>query len=264
MWFALALALPAAARGWSLDDHAAALQKELARALPECAVASASPGALTLTCPKQPYNIDGAGLYARCGGAKRACKEQVAALIDTLTLAVRPAPATLGTTVPVVRARSLAAAVVASGEPPLQQEPLVGDLVVVYVHDTPQAIRYLGEAELDALGVPDRQLREKLLPGAVSRAGAAEPVDLGHGAFVITGNPFVSSLVLAAEPWASLAAKGPLWIAIPEQGTLLYASGEAGHKALPGLTLEVYSRSKHPLSTEIYRWTPGGLVEAQP
>jgi hypothetical protein len=99
--------------------------------------------------------------------------------------------------------------------------------------------------------VPDRQLREKLLPGAVSRAGAAEPVDLGHGAFVITGNPFVSSLVLAAEPWASLAAKGPLWIAIPEQGTLLYASGEAGHKALPGLTLEVYSRSKHPLSIPV-------------
>ena len=146
----------------------------------------------------------------------------------------------------------------------MQWRPLVGELVMLPAMDAPQWIFPLSEKSNEQLGLSADEvfnlglanLRAHLKP-LMEVARVAQPDEIGH---IEGDNVYHSSRLALHESWSPLATAqgGKLILAAPETGTVLYVAEDtpAAIKALRTLTQNVMSRSPHPLSRELLRWTP--------
>ncbi len=153
--------------------------------------------------------------------------------------------------------------------PDLIAEPLVADLWLVYVHDTPTAARVLMAEELEPLEISAEQAKK------IARQNVAEalgPLDAhiqalpeqGIG-YIQTGNYYVSSYVLDAEAWRPVAARvrGRLLVAVPTRDLLIYADSASPHldRVLEPILADMMRRSQVPLSKTILVWSPTGWTQ---
>lgn len=144
----------------------------------------------------------------------------------------------------------------------MQWRPLVGELVMLPAVDAPQTIHPLSEKNNEELGLSADEvfnlglanLRARLTP-LMQVAKVTHPGQIGY----IEGDVYHSSRLALHESWSPLATAqgGKLIVAAPETGTVLYVAEDAfgAIKALRTLTQNVMSRSPHPLSSELLRWT---------
>ena len=147
----------------------------------------------------------------------------------------------------------------------LQWRPLAGELVMLPAMDAPQTIHPLGEKNNRDLGLSADEvfdvglanLRAHLKP-LMQVAKVMQPGRIGF----IEGDVYHSSRLALHESWSPLATAqgGKLMVAAPEMDTVIYVADDtpAAIKALRTLTQDVMSRSSHPLSRELLRWTPRG------
>jgi uncharacterized protein YtpQ (UPF0354 family) len=145
----------------------------------------------------------------------------------------------------------------------MQWRPLVGELVMVPAMDAPQSIFPLSEESNGNLGLSADEvfnlglanLRAHLKP-LMLVAKVAQPGQILY----IGGDVYHSSRLALHGSWSQLATAqgGKLIVAAPETDTVFYAAEETpgAIKALRTLTQNVMSRSPHPLSSELLRWTP--------
>jgi hypothetical protein len=145
----------------------------------------------------------------------------------------------------------------------MQWRPLVGDLVMLPAVDAPQTIHPLSERHNEELGLSADEvfdlglanLRACLTP-LMQVAQVGQPGQI----WCIEGDVYHSSRLALHESWSPLATAqgGDLIVAAPETTTVLYVAEDAfaAIKALRTLTQHVMSRSPHPLSSDLLRWTP--------
>jgi hypothetical protein len=152
------------------------------------------------------------------------------------------------------------------GRDGLLARPLVADLYVVPVIDTPRAMRMVDRGSLKELKMQDdeavfelgrrnlaqalRPLREVIQPqrpGSVGRLGADD---------------YESSRLLLHAEWGELARQmdGKLVVMVPASNLLLYADGGSMQSidAIRALGREATRRSPRTISETLLRWTPEG------
>lgn len=153
----------------------------------------------------------------------------------------------------------------AAGKAEMLARPLVANLWIVPVADSPRTMRIVTKEDLAALQLDEegvfelgrRNLRERLKPlGEVARV--PRPGDVGW----LGEDDYESSRLILHGEWADLAGgmKHPLVVMVPASNLLLY--GEAGNaqalEALQGLGREAARGSQRPLSLVLLRWTVAG------
>jgi uncharacterized protein YtpQ (UPF0354 family) len=149
--------------------------------------------------------------------------------------------------------------------------PLVGDFSWILVADMPQATRVINSEDLAKLGLTRDQAldlgRRNVLADLrpLSAVVQALPAD---GIGTIQGSFYESSRLCLHETWKELAAKmtGPLLVGAPGPDIVLYADGGRPHSldALTTLVRYTAEHSQKPLSTQVFKWTEGGWIPAQP
>jgi len=178
---------------------------------------------------------------------------------------VGPAPA-LDRVLPVVRGADL----FAGGDPgpteaSFYSEPLAADLRVYYAVTGDGYIEYLTRAQIDSLGVPPSELRERAVDNLVASLASLLRQGL-HGLYLIdAGGSFESSLLLVDDLWETQrdVLQGDVVAAVPTRDVILYTGSQATEalEALRRVSEEVYATGAYPVSRVLLvrrdgRWLP--------
>jgi hypothetical protein len=176
----------------------------------------------------------------------------------TLRIAVRPSGY-------VAQARKL------WGEKALPARPLAGELWIVGVADLPTAIRMLKPDDLQTLSIDADQALAKAKDNTrlelkksiadLRRAGTTDHV-IG-----LTGDSYMSSLLAFDDLWADVAKSmdGHLVAMAPGPDVLLVSRDDPDSlAAMKNAAQDVLSKSLHPLSAAVFRWSDKGWVVATP
>ena len=177
----------------------------------------------------------------------------------TLRIAVRPAGY-------IAQARKL------WGENALPARPLVGDLWIVGVADMPTTIRMLKPDDLQALSTNVEQAmatakENTRLELKKSISDLQKAVSGDRKLMGFTGNSYMSSLLAFDDIWTSAAKSmnGHLLAMAPGPDVLLVSRDDADSLAgMKQAAQDVLSKSLHPLSTTIFRWSDKGWTVAVP
>jgi hypothetical protein len=135
-------------------------------------------------------------------------------------------------------------------------QPLVDDLVVIYVIDLPTATEVLDRKHLDKCGVKAEQVQTLALDNLRKKAAdfQLKTVPDLPGIYLVQGdNYYETSLPLLDEYWNAqrFPFKGEIVIAIPARGRLLVADG-ADKQAIDGLA----QIARHIFDSAPYNTTP--------
>jgi hypothetical protein len=198
----------------------------------------------------------------------QALRQHLDAFVATVRSPVEDSPAALRA---VVRSRRFVDATRARS-PGLLVEPLVADLAVLLVIDTPRTMVYVDERGLGALGLSRAQAFAR---GRRNVAAALGPVDAliqdlpANGLGVLrTASGYDPSRLLEPAAWAAVAARfhGALLVSAPASDALLYVDGSQPQAAaaLAAVTADIVAKAPQPLSATVLRWTPTGWVPASP
>lgn len=149
-------------------------------------------------------------------------------------------------------------------------EPLVADIVVVYVVDQGGAVRGAKAEDLSATGVSRDTLpaRVRTNLAAVLPVPAEKPnCDAPSIAVWATGNYYESSRLLLTDYWKDLAkgAHGSIVVAAPAADALMVACAVAPAelKKLAATVEAVWRASERPISKALLRWTADGWQEVR-
>jgi hypothetical protein len=146
-------------------------------------------------------------------------------------------------------------------------EPLVGELVIVYVLDSGDARRPVMPADLAALGLEKPSLRAAAVAN-LAAAGAPIPHEASepapHVFVVTTGDDYAASRLLLLGGWEALKpeVEGDLLAIAPNQRSLFF-TGSGEDKVTRGWLKSLASDhldGAGSLSPEILKWTPQGWV----
>jgi hypothetical protein len=263
----LLLALLAAAVACSRQSSGAFTQsvaESLKAASRDAEVAVVGPLQVAVT-PKngKRTSLDLTELWKSCGG-KPDCGEPVERYVRSVvagTLVVE-APAKREYLRPLIRVRSN----LSPAEAAAVSEPLVGDLVIVYVLDSGDARRPVAPADLQALGLDKAGLRA----AAVANLEAAapdiphEPSDAPRVFVVRTADGYAASRLLLHKRWEALKAEvaGDLLVVVPHQRVMFFTgSGEdkATRDRMKALAADRMDGADG-LSPTVLKWTPEGWV----
>jgi hypothetical protein len=251
----------------SPDRYTASCARLLRELEPTFEVEAVEPLVLNLRTPSRRLQLSVQRVWRYCEGNPRDCeratREYLRVTVDYTALQFgAPALAQL-------RAAVREAAYVESLRqqvPDLLTEPLVADLWVVSVRDTPAvalplSAAQLGDWQIDiahAQGLARRNVAEAL--GGLDRQVRALP-EQGIG-YIQTGNYYVSSYLLDVASWEPVAARmrGRLVVAAPARDLILYADSASPNldRVLGPLLENLMQRSQVPLSTTVLVWTATG------
>ena len=199
----------------------------------------------------------------RCAGAVTQYVEGMAEVLSDQTRPVERAQVRL-----VVRPDdyvSQARRQMAENKVELLARPLVANLWIVPVVDTPRTMRLVTKDDLAALKLDEeavfelgrRNLREQIR----SLDQVAAPAQ-GNAIGRLGEDDYESSRLILHAEWADLAARmqNQLVVMVPASNLLIYASGAtpAGLDALRELGREAARGSPRPLSLVMLRWTVAG------
>jgi uncharacterized protein YtpQ (UPF0354 family) len=157
-----------------------------------------------------------------------------------------------------------------SGPPALYFRPLAANLVVVPVLDFTRSIRFVGEKDLQRLGVDVDglfQLGERNLRASLRPLREVAPTPVTHSFGRITGEEYASSRIIFHSDWSELAAKlnQQLVVMLPAPDVLLYGDGSTQVRidALRTFGTEAARGSQRPLSPVLLRWTISGWEQVR-
>jgi uncharacterized protein YtpQ (UPF0354 family) len=146
---------------------------------------------------------------------------------------------------------------------PFTTEALADDLLVVYVEDRPDAMRYLTGADLEALEVP----RERVRSIAVQNLKRFVPqitIEGKDGRYGVRleGN-YDASLIFIPEAWRNrIDIEGELIMAVPARDELLVcgSADDSDVRDLRHMAAQIMARTQHGLSAQLYTWRDGLLT----
>ena len=157
----------------------------------------------------------------------------------------------------------------------VRQEPIVeklnDDLFIVYAEDTPRSIRYLDHDDLVQLKIKRGELK-KLATSNLTRMMPVPPISArkpvgtpstGIGAFVVDG-VYEASLLAFDDIWSNdkLQIKGEIIVAVPNRGTLLFASSSdpVAVRKLRSIAAKEFRTGSYPISKYLYIYRKGKFV----
>lgn len=154
------------------------------------------------------------------------------------------------------------------GKPnPLVALPVVDDLLMVLVLDTPGATRMLTQSDLTHLGTTREVLAERALANLRARTNGFKYSEVAPELYGLAANDSYdsASFLLHAE-WAVLRDKlGGAPVVVPIGRDIVLFTSESSRSGLDTMRqiLQVETRSPrapYPITNQPYRWTPEGWV----
>lgn len=150
------------------------------------------------------------------------------------------------------------------------EEPIAGDLFVVYMLDSPRSASIVDGKAVTALNLSAEEIKARAFQNLSQQLPALDTLVRPQGEQVVgeiqLDSFYTSSLLVPHSTWRAIAESfgGKLLVAIPAPDVLLYAR-ERDASVLPALAAkarEVFTKSPRGTSLSILRWTPSGWTIA--
>jgi uncharacterized protein YtpQ (UPF0354 family) len=144
---------------------------------------------------------------------------------------------------------------------PMITEPLVGDLVVLYMVDIGSRARGANDADLTKLGLTRVTGAKRARDNTARKLGAfSDRLKRGNDPMgcLARGQFYESSALLETDEWAHLAkANAPAVVSVPAADVLCFAwkSDERTLALLHKATDAMFKAAPRPLSTTLLKWT---------
>lgn len=257
----LLLSVALASPGSFTRDFAAAL----GRTFPECAAEAAGRLTVGVRCEGgDQLTLSLERVYGLCRASPADCPRERESFLRGFEEALHPAPVALDHVIPGIRPHAV---VEGPNGAKVLYEPFVGDLVLVYLVDSPSTMRYLNRTELPELGVPAGDLLARTRPNVKGAAGELDVQQ--HGPLLwVTGSVYTSSILLEREFWERLAEKhGAVYAAAPARDLVLVLGTETADARAPELlrlaaaAILADPRTVGALSAAVLQWQAGGWIE---
>jgi hypothetical protein len=150
---------------------------------------------------------------------------------------------------------------------PLVTLPVIDDLFMVLVLDTPHATRMLKQSDLAKLGTTREALAQRALVNLRGRSNGFKYSEVAPGLYALAANDAYdsASFLLHAE-WAVLREPlGGAPVVAPIGRDLVLFTGESSRTGLETMRLILLAEAQepkapYPITTRPYRWTPEGWV----
>jgi uncharacterized protein YtpQ (UPF0354 family) len=213
-----------------------------------------------------PKQISLQRVWTTCGQDPSGCEAEVDHFVAVLVriLASKPEVAQRSQILPELRPREYIDAMGTMATNAVVQ-PFVGDLVVVYVVDSPDSTRSLTPSDAQALHLSSTDVaavaRENLSRRLAPLPFGLDAIQPGEVHVLATGNFYESSRLLFEEDWAAIAARAPtpIVVGVPENDVVLFVAGIDGDRLarLRAVVREGYEKAARPVSPNLYRWAGG-------
>lgn len=170
-------------------------------------------------------------------------------------------PVAQGSLFPVVKPLSYLDMLMANGVTPVY-DPFLDGLVVLYVLDTPTAVRPIDESELATLDVDRDALFDVAMENLTSYLPPVDVEFLDSIGILWADGMYDASLLLG--DFASLYdfdMKGEIIVALPDRSPLYFVDSEdaAGMEILAGFAPAAYAEAAYPVTGRLLRWTGEGF-----
>lgn len=150
---------------------------------------------------------------------------------------------------------------------PLVALPVIDDLLMVLVLDTPDATRMLKQSDLTKLGTTRELLAERALRNLRARSPGFKYSEVAPGLYGLAANDSYdsASFLLHAE-WATLRETlGGAPVVAPIGRDIVLFTSESSRDGLEAMRLILLVEARepkapYPITTRPYRWTPQGWV----
>ncbi len=256
---------PAASNGAPSDTAAGFTQQtaqRLQRNIPGAEVAVSSTLTLSFKLGDAELKVNLERVHDACQRMPQECEQELVQLERALQSAATSHTLTREQLVVVVRSGEYLAQV-KKIDPSVRAEPVAGELYAFAMFDLGINARNAKEEELTKLGLtPDAALklgRENVL----GRVGSVDAlVERASGPWGgVSGNFYLSSMLLDSAGWASVAQRHPgrLVVGVPSVDSLFWAFGATDQDvaALRTRMQDIALHSSHPLSLEVFEWVRG-------
>lgn len=145
--------------------------------------------------------------------------------------------------------------------------PVVDDLRLLLVMDTPVATRFLSEKDLAALGVTRDGARERALENLRRRSPGFKISEVAPQLYALSANDAYDSAMFLLQPeWHHLIARlGSAPVVAPIGRDIVLFTGVDSADGIKNLSLILTVERRepaaaYPITTQPYRWTPQGWV----
>ena len=142
-------------------------------------------------------------------------------------------------------------------------QPYLADLFICYVYECPAGLRYLSQAESEALGYGNPLLlRTRAIKNLRKRKHRSKLYRLEGGAYsLVLDGVYDASLLLIIDEILPPGWLHSAIFAAPSRGELLFAKDDSptNLQELQTLVNEVSTKTAHPVSPHLYRWQDGQL-----
>jgi hypothetical protein len=137
-------------------------------------------------------------------------------------------------------------------------------LCTLVVADYPSSMRLLNGRDLGQLGLGADEvwpIAERQTMASLPQPQSLAELDQ-HSPATVVGRDYIPSLLLNAEGWRAVAARGDVLVAVPEDGALIAirAADVADLAAFRAIVRDHHRLAERGISPEIYRWTDEGWV----
>ena len=259
----------------NVDGFTRYVAGRIAKAMPNANVVVGGPLVIKIDKPEaQEIRLD--NIWNYCERDKGACSRAVTVFIRDMTGTIREstAPIEKSNIRAVVRDVHYVDDMIRfTAEKPDAKvivRPIVGELWLVCVIDSPHGVRLLNRGDIKKLGLSDDEaiaLAEQNLAAALPPlASVMRPQIEGIG--LVTGDFYDSSRLILHDSWAeeSRALHGNLMVAVAATDVLVYGDGAnpAKMKMLAGFVAYLAEKAPKPISATLFRWTQSGWETVKP
>lgn len=206
-----------------------------------------------------------------CRNAPASCAERVDTFAQTV-VSPPDQPARLEAVLPTLKSQAYVdgahKAMHARGESDaLLVFPVVDDLRLLLVMDTPVATRFLSEKDLATLGVTREAARERALENLRRHSPGFKISEVAPQLYALSANDAYDSAMFLLQPeWQHLIARlGSAPVVAPIGRDIVLFTGVDSANGIKNLSLILTVERQepaaaYPITTQPYRWTPQGWV----
>jgi hypothetical protein len=261
---------PAAASGPSDDTLAARVTSRILQLMPSAKVERRSEHQLHVQANGE-HDLYLDNLAQGCKNAPASCDERIDMFAHTV-VSPPDAPATLEALLPTLKSQAYVdgaqKAMSARGQhEALLAFPVIDDLRLLLVMDTPVATRLLSEKDLASLGVTRDVARERALDNLRKHSPGFKIAEVGPQLYALSaGDAYDSAMFLLQPEWQHLIAKlGGAPVVAPIGRDIVLFTGVDSADGLKALSMILAAERRepaaaYPITTQPYRWTPEGWV----
>jgi uncharacterized protein YtpQ (UPF0354 family) len=132
------------------------------------------------------------------------------------------------------------------------------DLVVFYVDDAAETMSYLTLKRIEAIGVTKENIMDVAMKNLKKVFLETTFVKSGDYSTATGDSDYISSLMLAPGLWDQVREKehGNPVVGVPARDVIFYTTDadQRGLEAVRSKTTDIFQKTDHPLSGNLYRW----------